>query len=49
MRLTSETPYDSEAASLCECHNGGVLLMATVFSLQPSPLKLDTNGGYQEP
>ena len=40
---------DSEAALLRESRDGGVLLMATVFSLQPFLRKLYADGGYAGP
>ncbi len=40
---------DSEAALLRESRDGGVLLMATVFSLHPFLRKLYADGGYQGP
>ncbi len=40
---------DSEAASLRESRDGGVLLMATLFGLHPFLLKLYADGGYAGP
>ena len=40
---------DSEAASLRESRDGGVLLMATLFGAYPFLLKLDADGGYAGP
>ena len=40
---------DSEAASLRESRDGGVLLMATLFGLYPFLLKLYADAGYQGP
>ncbi len=40
---------DSEAASLRESRDGGVLLMATLFGLHPFLSKLYADGGYQGP
>ena len=40
---------DSEAASLRESRDGGMLLMATLFGMFPFLLKLYADGGYQGP
>jgi len=40
---------DSEAASLRESRNGGVLLRATLFGPHPFLRKLYADGGYQGP
>ena len=44
-----DTSGDSEAASLRESRDGGVLLMATLFGLYPFLLKLYADGGYAGP
>ena len=40
---------DSDAASLRESRDGGVLLMSTLFGLYPFLLKLYADSGYQGP
>jgi hypothetical protein len=40
---------DSEAASLRDSRDGGVLVMATLFGLYPFLLKLYADAGYQGP
>jgi len=40
---------DSEAASLRESRDGGVLLIATLFGVYPFLLKLYADGGYAGP
>ena len=44
-----DTSGDSEAASLRDSRDGGVLLMATLFGACPFLLKLHADGGYAGP
>jgi len=47
--VVQDASGDSEAASLRESRDGGVLLIATLFGLYPFLLKLYADGGYAGP